>query len=189
MVNDTPETSRKYQFAMAMADQIVDENTRDGNIELLEINRYALASAFARTSALLHRSFESSNKSTSDQFRAWSTRILSSLPFGYVVAPFVVQGIGAVFSLAGGSRSQKERQMVLGGRERVDDVAAEKHAQELLWIVDKMRRCGAVDEALIQWSLANGLASLAHNANPRVQGFILKISGTYDTWNHSCLLN
>lgn len=57
MVNDTPATSRKYQFAMAMADQIVDENTRDGNIELLEINRYALASAFARTSALLRRSF------------------------------------------------------------------------------------------------------------------------------------
>lgn len=175
IVNEIPATSRKYQFAVAMADRIVDDNTRDGHIELLEINRLALASAFARTSSLLHSALESSHKA-SDDYSAWGTRVLSSLPFGSFLAPYVVKGLGAVFSLASGSKSQKQRQMVLGGRERVDDVAAEKHAQELLWIADKMRGCGAVDEALVLWSLSSDLASLALNANPRVQGIILKIS-------------
>ncbi|KAG6768306.1 hypothetical protein POTOM_027213 [Populus tomentosa] len=57
------------------------------------------------------------------------------------------------------------------GFEEADDVVAEKLAQELLWITNKLRDYGAVDEALLQyWSYASGLASLAlSTANPRVQ--------------------
>ncbi|KAG6767190.1 hypothetical protein POTOM_028379 [Populus tomentosa] len=62
--------------------------------------------------------------------------------------------------------------------EEADDVVAEKLAQELLWITNKLRDYGVVDEALLQWSYASGLASLAlSTVNPRVQGYIAKISG------------
>lgn len=60
---------------------------------------------------------------------------------------------------------------------RADDLAAEKHAEELLWITKKMIICGAVDEALVQWSFASGLASYSLTANPRVQGLVVKITG------------
>ena len=42
--------------------------------------------------------------------------------------------------------------------------------------MDKLRGCGAGDEALMQWSFASGLAAFSLTANPRVQGSIVKIS-------------
>jgi phage gp16-like protein len=79
----------------------------------------------------------------------------------------------------GNCRWQLEKQRPRSaGFEEADDVVAEKLAQELLCITNKLRDYGAVDEALLQWSYASFLASLAlSTANPRVQGYIAKISG------------
>ncbi|KAL3502280.1 hypothetical protein ACH5RR_036729 [Cinchona calisaya] len=176
LLNEIPASSRKYQFAVSMADKIVDENTRGGHVELLHINRTALASAFARTSGLLYRSLQSANKTT-EESGAWLTRVVKALPLGSYVSLFM-NGLGTVFpaleTVTG--RFNKPKKLAIAGEERANDLAAEKHAQELLWITNKMIGCGAADEALVQWSLASGLASIALTANPRVQGFIVKIS-------------
>ncbi|KAL5993423.1 hypothetical protein ACLOJK_014348 [Asimina triloba] len=183
LVNDTPAFSRKYQFAVAMADRIVDENAREGHKSLLEINRAALSSAFARTSNLLYCCLQSivSIYTRSDQSGTWPARVLQSLPLG----SHLLSSFKGIFFCLGGflpssidtGRSQK--QLAAAGEVTCgeDGVMAEKLAQELLWITSKMRLCSAVDEAVVQWSFASGLASLALTANPRVQGTIVKITG------------
>ncbi|KAL6988817.1 hypothetical protein U1Q18_014570 [Sarracenia purpurea var. burkii] len=74
LLNEIPASSRKYQFAVAMADKIVDENARNGHVELLHINRAALSSAFARTSGLLYRSLRSSSQAVDDH-GTWTSRV------------------------------------------------------------------------------------------------------------------
>ncbi|KAH8503016.1 hypothetical protein H0E87_014363 [Populus deltoides] len=129
---------------MAMTVKIMDGNFRDGHMELAEVNRMALSSAFARTLSLLYQSVQNPQGSD-DSSSTWQLE------------------------------KQRPRS---AGFEEADDVVAEKLAQELLCITNKLRDYGAVDEALLQWSYASFLASLAlSTANPRVQGYIAKISG------------
>lgn len=167
-----------------MADKIVDENARNGHVELLEINRAALSSAFARTSSLLCRFLQKTEPA--DESGAWHTRVISAMPLGSYLASYL-KGIsfcvGAIFpSLTTcGWQSGGRRQTALAGGEeggeRIHEVAAEKLGQELLWITNKLMACGAVDEAVAQWSIASRLASLSLTTSPRVQAFIVKISG------------
>lgn len=177
LLNEIPATSRKYQFAVAMADRIVDENSRDGHVELLHINRTILASAFARTTGLLYRSLQRQEAAGDDRI-AWPSRIIKAFPLGSYLT-FYVKGlshcVSTIFPSLGTSQLEKKQQLAMGGGE--EEIMAEKLAQELLWIMDKLRGCGAVDEALMQWSFASGLASFSLTANPRVQGSIVKISG------------
>ncbi|XP_058182492.1 uncharacterized protein LOC131300589 [Rhododendron vialii] len=183
LLNEMSASSRKYQFAVAMADKIVDENTRNGHTELMQINRIALSSAFARTLHLLYRSLKSTGQSSDEYYsgpRAWASRVIRALPMGSVLYPYV-RGlgicIGTIYStvVAGGAQVEKERRRAARGEDS-GEVLAEKYAQELMWITNKMMMCGAVDEAVVQWSLASGLASLSLTASPRVQGSIVKIS-------------
>ncbi|KAF3674923.1 putative pentatricopeptide repeat-containing protein-like [Capsicum annuum] len=176
LLNEIPASSRKYQFALGMADKIVDENTRCGHLEMLQVNRAALASAFARTSGLLYSSLK--RPRMSEDSGTWPSRILRSLPLGSFVVSSL-KGLGTFFPWVGSATSllQNKRQVAVRVHEEsVNDLAAEKHAQELLWITSKMVECGAVDEALVQWSLSSGLASISLSSYPRVQGFIVKIT-------------
>ncbi|CAL5427396.1 unnamed protein product [Camellia sinensis] len=178
LLNEMPASSRKYQFAVAMADKIVDENSRNGHVELLQINRVALGSAFARTLGLLYRSLKT-KQSVNYGGGAWTSTIVRALPLGSYVAPYL-KGLGfcvsAIYStVAGGGQSEKRLRAAADGEDSAA-VVAEKYAQELLWITNKLRVCGAVDEAVMQWSLASGLAALSLTSNPRVQGSIVKIS-------------
>ncbi|KAJ8546536.1 hypothetical protein K7X08_032610 [Anisodus acutangulus] len=159
-----------------MADKIVDENTRSGHVEMIYVNRAALASAFARTSGLLYSSLKSPRMS--EDSGTWPSRILRSLLLGSFVVSSL-KGLSTFFPWVGTATSlfQNKRQPTVPGlEESVNDLAAEKHAQELLWITNKMVECGAVDEALVQWSLSSGLSSISLSTNPRVQGFIVKIT-------------
>ncbi|XP_057963374.1 uncharacterized protein LOC131154554 [Malania oleifera] len=185
VLNEIPAKSTKYQFAMGMVDKIMDENARAGQVELLQINRAALASAFARTSNLLYCSLQSGE--AADGGGAWSTRIIRAIPLGSSLASYfktVGLCLSAILPLEGlsaaKSRLQRGQQAAAGGGKVGDedcvDVVAEKHAQELLWITSKLKGYGAMDEALVQWSFATGLASLSIAANPRVQGFMVKIT-------------
>ncbi|CAN1254984.1 hypothetical protein LINPERPRIM_LOCUS8844 [Linum perenne] len=141
---------------MTMADRIMDGNFRHGHPELVEINRIALSSSFARTLTLLYRSIH--EPLHPDSTASWTTRVIRSLPLGSYVVSYAR-------GLNGGTAS--------GG----DDVASEKLAEELLWMTNKLRAYGFVEEALVQWSHAYGLASIALSISPRVQGLILKTSG------------
>ncbi|XP_002521651.2 uncharacterized protein LOC8268704 [Ricinus communis] len=178
LLNEIPATSRKYQFAMAMADKIMDGNFRDGQAELMEVNRAALSSAFSRTLGLLYRSLQ--QPVISDQSETWTTRWLRSLPMGNYISAYL-KGVNYCIktllqTVAKGALELEKRPQQSSYYERVDDLVAEKFAQELLWITDKLRAYGAVDEAMVQWSSATGLNSLSFSANPRVQGYIVKIS-------------
>lgn len=176
-MNEIPATSRKYQFAVAMADRIVDENVRDGRPELLHINRRVLSSAFGRTTGLLYLALQRL-EAAGDDGNAWPSRIIKTLPLGSYLVSYAKgfrQCVGILFPSLGTSESVKRQQLAIGGGE--EEIRAEKLAQELLWIIDKLRLCGALDEALMQWSIASGLASFSLTSNPRVQGSIVKITG------------
>lgn len=193
LLNEIPATSRKYQFAMAMAERIMDENARSGHVDMLQINRTALASAFARTSTLLYKSLEKTARSDEDDdgSGAWTTRAIGALPMVSYVAPYLkglrmcfgaVQSLVKIAASSLSSGSEKGRKAMMMMNEVIgvgEEEVCEKLAEELLWISKKLRDYGAVDEAMVQWSLASNLASLSFSANPRVQGLILKISGFY----------
>ncbi|XP_010541857.1 PREDICTED: uncharacterized protein LOC104815236 [Tarenaya hassleriana] len=186
LMNEIPATSGKYQFAMAMAEKIMEENARSHHVALLNVNRRALASSFARTSARLQACLD---RSQADEPFSWPLRAVSVLPLGGYVASYV-RGIrtcvSTVMSLADmtgnwlTSSSRKRRDGVggegLGFCENEADVAAEKLAEELLWVTEKMMVYGAVEEGMLRWSYASGLASLSLTATPRVQGLLVKIS-------------
>ncbi|XP_030509505.2 uncharacterized protein LOC115724172 [Cannabis sativa] len=191
LLNDIPATSRKYQFAMAMAERVMDGNAASGHPEMLEVNRMALSSAFERTSTLLHRSLDKRHRDKNDEYSgsgAWAARAVRALPFGSYVAPYI-NGmsicVGVVRSWVR-SRGTKRLTGIGGGigdggrvvweEEEGGEVVAEKLVEELLWISHKLRAYGAVDEALVQWSYASGLASISLTTDPRLQGLVVKIS-------------
>lgn len=174
----------KYQFTMAMADRIMADNASEGHVDLLDINRVALSSTFARTSGLLYRSLQQVHDSGKG---GWPTQVVQSLPLGSYIVPYV-KGVnfclGALLRFTGNGGGGGRHVSACGGNGRrvgveEDDqeVVAEKLAQELLWIATKMRDYGAVEEALQQWSFASGLASASLTASPRVQGFVIKTFG------------
>ncbi|XP_048492507.1 uncharacterized protein LOC104902557 isoform X2 [Beta vulgaris subsp. vulgaris] len=189
LLNELPATSRKYEFAIAMADRLLDENTRDGKAELFHVNRIALSSAFECTINRLHRTLNNAAKAhaneASNRGGPWSIRAIRKLPLGSYIAAYMKGGLSAVFpALQSLGELQKRRSFMVddsedeyvGSDQSVEVVGAEKLAQELLWIMHKLRACHAVDEALVQWSLASNLASLSLNVNPRLQALLIKIS-------------
>jgi hypothetical protein len=189
---------------MAMAERVMDENARYGHAALLQINRMALASAFARTLNLLHRALERTQAEDDDDANsgAWAIRVIRALPMGSYLSNLTaymkgfrvcVNAIVSTVANAGTCQLQKKRQLGVASEREVEELMAEKLAQELLWITTKLRDYGAVDEALVQWSFASGLASLSLTAaNVRVQGFMVKISGnpsSIPTAHHSMCRN
>lgn len=58
-----------------------------------------------------------------------------------------------------------------------DSEMAEKLAQELLWMAQKLLDCGAMEEAVQQWSSVPTLAELSLCASPRVQKSLVRLSG------------
>lgn len=53
---------------------------------------------------------------------------------------------------------------------------AEKLAQELLWVVEKMGECDGIDEVCWQWSRAHILASMSLTSTPRIQRSLVRLS-------------
>lgn len=56
--------------------------------------------------------------------------------------------------------------------------SAEKLAAELLWLAEKMEACQSGEEAICLWASASNLARLSLYVEPRLQGSLLKVSGT-----------
>jgi hypothetical protein len=72
---------------MAMAVKILDGNFRDGHMELAEVNRMALSSAFARTLSLLYQCVQNPQGSD-DSSSTWTSRVIRSLPLGSYIASY-----------------------------------------------------------------------------------------------------
>ncbi|KAJ7942649.1 BTB/POZ domain protein [Quillaja saponaria] len=186
LVNQIPATSPKYQSVMAMANKFMEENAKDGHVELVDINRTVLASAFERTLNLLHCTLQHTqiDRGDSDMSKyAWTTRLIQANPMGSYLVSCVKRIIFClevvVHALSDSDKGIRQVQVAssISDREKDEDVMAEKLAQELLWITYKLRDYGAICEALVQWSFASGLASLSLTTHTRVQGLILKITG------------
>ncbi|KAI4373141.1 hypothetical protein MLD38_011300 [Melastoma candidum] len=152
LMSEIPPKSTKYQFSMTMADRIMEENARSGHSDLAQVNRFALASTFSRTSSLLYRSLQQSH--WGGENGAGPIKILRAFPLGSQLDPYI-------------------RGMNLHGQHE-SELASEKLAQELLWLAGKLRDYEAVDEALAQWSYASALASACVTSSPRVKGLIIK---------------
>ncbi|MQL72210.1 hypothetical protein Taro_004515 [Colocasia esculenta] len=181
LLSDIPVTSRKYDFVLSAAERILDENEADGDASLQEINRQALSSTFGRTCDRLRRSLQASHESDR-AFATWPARVLQLLPLGSLLASYY-QSLLCLLPAAEVGRGEGQQRLLPAGTggdagpaRRRDCVEAEKLAQELLWTANKMRTCGALDEAVVWWSFATDLASLSLTAHPRVQGPIVKIS-------------
>ncbi|CAA7036465.1 unnamed protein product [Microthlaspi erraticum] len=188
LMNEIPITSRKYQFALGMAEKIMEDNAQSGNMDLLDVNRAALASSFARTTARLQESLKRCQ--TIDEPCSLSSlplRVVSALPLGGYVASYVkglstcINTVRSLADMTGNLLSQSRRRESTAVRaggppENEVELAVEKLAEELLWMTEKLRRYDAVDEGIKRWSYASGLASLSLTAAPRVQGLMVKIS-------------
>ncbi|KFK39314.1 hypothetical protein AALP_AA3G228700 [Arabis alpina] len=187
LMNEIPVTSRKYQFAMNMAEKIMEDNAESCNVDLLDVNRAALASSFARTAARLQDSLKRSRTVDEPFLGGLPLRLVSALPLGGYVTSYVrglttcINTVRSLADMTGNLLSQsrrKESAMVGAGgsRENEVEIAVEKLAEELLWMTEKLRRYGAIEEGIKRWSYASGLASLSLTAAPRVQGLMVKIS-------------
>ncbi|XP_078448540.1 uncharacterized protein LOC144717091 [Wolffia australiana] len=160
LINDVPSSTRKYDFVMNTAERILDENTVAGEAVLHQINREALAMAFSRSCDRLRHTLQASHA-------PWPVRVLRQLPLGSLLA--------AYFSALASLLTTVELHHSMADT-KIESPESEKLSQELLWIANKMRSCGALDEAFLRWCYAGELSSLSLTAHPRVQGPLVKIS-------------
>lgn len=147
---------------------------------LHDITHSVLSSAFSRTCELLGQSLRQSEASTS---ATWPSRVIHLLPLGPHLAAGYDTLCQCFSSLLPGTSSWKPSRSflnlaIVGPNSCSNEwLEAEKLAQELLWITNKMKTCSIVGEAILKWGFASSLASLALTAHPRVQGSIVKTSG------------
>lgn len=174
LVNDIPVTSRKYEFARDLADKIIEENEKQGDHVLQEINRMALSNSFARTLKLLNSSLYGMQRV--EETSSWTWKLFRMIP---LYSQFMPSFENIWFSLANRFLLQPPPPLFPSQTQNTNNnnsVLAEKLAQELLWITKKLQVCLATEEAILQWSSATNLATLSISSNPRVQGTMVKIS-------------
>ncbi|KAJ6370255.1 hypothetical protein OIU76_028515 [Salix suchowensis] len=154
IVNDIPVSSRKYEIVRSLAEKIIDDNHRENNEALREVNRGVLSAAFSRTLSQLEAAMMEIGHDGSEN---------GGLRTGPVLK--------AVRAVGDGSWARSGR-----GREGVDR-SGEKLAAELLWLGQKLSACGCGEEAVWRWASASNLARLALSAEARLQGSLVKVSG------------
>jgi len=179
LVNDIPVTSRKNEFARDLADKIIEENAKQGGPTLQEINRTALSSGFARTLKLLNSSLNCMQRQQKDvETSSWPWRLIRMIPLYSQLMPSFENLHGSLTNLlqpqSTATLPTSQSQLVMTNN---SSILAEKLAQELLWVTNKLGMCSAIEEALLQWSTATHLAAFSISAHPRVQGSLVKISG------------
>eukprot|EP01018_Ginkgo_biloba_P025014 Gb_41373 [translate_table: standard] len=185
LVNDTPVTSRKYEFVRNLADKMIEENWKYGCPALEEVTRMALSAGFGRTLKMLDSCLRQQQQD--EETSGWGWKLIRRIPLKGIPLYSRVENIG------GGLSNLLQMQMqpppapagsltLLGSQPPVAPVGtetmmAEKLAKELMWIADKLAMCSAVEVAILQWSSASSLANLSISANPRVQGSLVRVSG------------
>ncbi|KAF7803725.1 uncharacterized protein G2W53_042836 [Senna tora] len=161
IVNDIPVSSRKYEVVRSLAETLIDENQREGNHALHEVNRSVLSSAFARTLGQLEAAVaergEEEGEGTGDG--AGEGRLRRVMKAVRSVRDFARR-------VRGGGGEMRGRGMI----------SAEKLAAELLWLAQKLAACGCGEEAVWRWAAASNLGWLALSADPRLQCSLVKVA-------------
>lgn len=161
IVNDIPVSSRKYEIVRSLAEKIIDDNHRENNEALREVNRGVLSAAFSRTLSQLEAAMMEIGHDGSENGGLRTGPVKGRLN----------QVLKAVRAVGDGSWARSGR-----GREGVDR-SGEKLAAELLWLGQKLSACGCGEEAVWRWASASNLARLALSAEARLQGSLVKVSG------------
>ncbi|XP_059447844.1 uncharacterized protein LOC132179196 [Corylus avellana] len=166
IVNDIPVSSRKYEVVRSLAERLIDENNREGVEALREVNRTALSSAFATTLSQLEAAAVDRGQDGGGEAGSGSGTVEFRLS----------RVVRAVRSLGNARRSRVGSG---GGEMSRSESSAEKLAAELLWLAQKLAACGGAEEALKRWAASANLARLSLWAEPRLQGFLVKISAFF----------
>ncbi|KAH9323460.1 hypothetical protein KI387_018099 [Taxus chinensis] len=157
-----------------LADKIIEENEKQGEHALKEINRMALSSSFARTLKMLNSSLYGMQRDV--ETSSWTWKLFRMIPlYSQLMPSFEYLWV----SLANRLQLQPPPALTISQMQTIannNSVLAEKLAQELLWITKKLRICLAMEEAILQWSSATNLAAISISSHPRVQGSLVKIS-------------
>lgn len=187
LVNDTPVSSEKYEFARTLGDKIIIQNMAQGDATLWETNKVALQAAFSRTLDLLTLALEELQQQQEVKGGSWSWSLLHSVFFrGIATSPHTVFFENMrmcisnfLFPVANSTRFSSElsssTSVSSGGRASMSGEVAEKLAQELLWVTEKLKECSFIDEAARTWSALSRLAKLSLSAHPRVQASLLRV--------------
>ncbi|BBN18762.1 protein MpLDPS2 [Marchantia polymorpha subsp. ruderalis] len=181
LVNDLPASSRKYAFARALTEKIIAENLSHGH-GFESVNRVALSAGFQRTLAFLNETLASLHQ----QKRVgtiWSVPlkfIVRMLPGGGMALPLPAP-LSLVRSTIGGFLNPSPHWAHVFPPTRIvyeenGTLMAEKLAEELLWLAQKLSECSALEEAINQWSSCSSLASMALSAKPRIQRSMVRLT-------------
>ncbi|KAK4768885.1 hypothetical protein SAY86_027035 [Trapa natans] len=169
IVNNVPVSSRKYEAVRSLAERLIDENLRESNEALRDVNRKVISAAFTRTLTQLETTMMEQERALGSGF--------SGSPAGSAAVPIDYYGLNRIL------RAMKSfSYMALGGsgtpREglALEGCSSEKLASELLWLAQKLVASGCAEEAVCRWSTASNMAWLAVSAEPRLQGLLVKVS-------------
>ena len=161
IVSDIPVSSRKYEVVRSLAERLIDENLQEGLEALREVNRTVLSTSFARTLNQLEAAMAEQRGGAADG--------CGRVDYGLNRVFRAVRSAGDVaWSRVGWRREEVSRK----------GSSAEKLAAELLWLAQKMEASGSGEEAVCLWASASNLAWLALSAEARLQGSLVKVSGT-----------
>eukprot|EP00249_Psilotum_nudum_P020526 c27743_g1_i1 orf=543-1796(-) len=187
LVNVVPASSDKYEFVRALADLIIQENMSQGGISSMNVNTTVLSESFSRTVKLLTVKLQRLQQQEQLEACRWPLRVIHNIHTRALAMSqqlFSLENLGTRLGnmLLTGPQSESLPVAILpsnatpaGTGIGTDCITAEKLAQELLWISQKLRDCSAVDEAIIQWGAASSLANLSLSAHPRLQNSLLRV--------------
>ncbi|CAO2815503.1 unnamed protein product [Amaranthus hypochondriacus] len=150
LMNSIPTSSRKYEVVRSLAENLIDENLKEGSELLRQVNCVVMSKAFASTLTQIEAALlDQENRSALDQ-----REVSSSF------------GLGRVMRAAKGWYQVKES----------GEPSVEKMAAELLWLAHKMEESGGGEVVVEKWAYARNLGSAALAAEPRVQESLVKLT-------------
>lgn len=162
IMNDVPVSSRKYEIVRTLSENLLDGNMTECYAPLEEINVVILSTAFSRTLLQLENRVAVIEDDSVHE-------IIEGSKGNYHKLRRVTRAVWYIF-VAAWSR------MGMGEVNKCGK-SAEKLAAELLWLAQKLAKCGNVEEAVERWGSAKKLAWLALSAEPRLQCSLVKVSG------------
>lgn len=149
ILHEIPVSSRKYEIVRSYAEKLMDENLVEGYEPLRKVNATVLGSAFSRALRQLEMAAGDDYDDDCEVKKCFGlNRVMKTVWTRFVK-----------------------------GKNRVGG-SAEKLSAELLWLAEKLAASGSGDEAVRQWASASKLAYMALLAQPRLQGSLVKVSGT-----------
>ncbi|KAI5072133.1 hypothetical protein GOP47_0012239 [Adiantum capillus-veneris] len=188
LVNDTPASSDKYQFARALAERLISKNRVKGDDILWETNKAALEAAFSRTVDLLTLSLEELHHQQELKEGSWFWALIHSVflkNVGLFQQRLSLEFIGTcihnvLYRAAKPIKATAELPPVQSSTSSVRrsnvSATAEKLAQELLWVTEKLKDCSSLSEPIRRWGAMHCLAKLSLSADPRIQACLLRVS-------------